>query len=474
MKTIITVIGGGSVNWMPTLMRDVYMLDSLKGGEIRLFDPCTERTEAVAGMLRQFNKQQNKDFQITVHADRKAALASAKIVISTFSPGGIDGLHYDLEVPVKYGVVQPVSCTIGPAGISNSIRTVPEAFQLVEDMEAVCPGAWLLSETNPMTAVTMAMNMAAKTVKVIGMCHEFHAFGELSRAIFGFNPPEELNLYDYLYRWLPEQGFDFTVCGINHFIWLTEAKLNGKDALDIPREYAAKNQLRLAKSSWKSPFDNWAPRTSEEDFNLYPWENEWQAKLEACRQWDYLSIGGDRHMIEFIPSLCNVRNGFGMQYGVNKTTGDHRKHLMEMRLKTIQNYASGAESIEWKKSPEELTCVIQGILENKPMPCIVNLPNKGQIENLPIDAIVETFATVDASGIKPKPSGKLPEVMAVWARLHLAVVDLTVKAGMEGSRQHLIEALSLDPLCGQMDFRDIPKLADDLLNATREWLPRFQ
>jgi alpha-galactosidase len=162
-----------------------------------------------------------------------------------------------------------------------------------------------------------------------------------------------------------------------------------------------------------------------------------------------------------------------MQYGVNKTTGDHRKHLMEMRLRTIQRLAAGEEQIKWLKSPEEFTFVMEGILKNEPVQAIINMPNQGQIENLPTGAVVEIFATVDANGIRPKASGKLPETMAAWARLHLQVIDFTVRAGLEGSRPLLLEALSLDPLCQQLDFREISSLADDILRATRKWLPRF-
>ena len=48
---ILTVIGGGSSQWMKSLMRDVYLLDEVDGGEIRLVDPKGENVEAEAGCL---------------------------------------------------------------------------------------------------------------------------------------------------------------------------------------------------------------------------------------------------------------------------------------------------------------------------------------------------------------------------------------------------------------------------------------
>jgi len=485
METKIAVIGGGSVNWMPTLMRDVYMMEGVDGGEIRLIDPDIERAEAVASMLNQFNKQRNKEFKISVVPNRREGLDGVDMAISTFCPGGIEAYHYDLEVPVKYGIQQPVSGTVGPCGIYNALRTVSVANEVIQDMEEMCPGAWMLSETNPMTAVTDAMNRAAKTVKVIGMCHEFHAFGQLSKAIFGFRPPKDIHLLKYLYEWLADNGFEYTIAGINHFIWLTQASLNGNDALPMVREFAAnnKNNLDVVKKileeegddEHKQPeFENWAQRTEEGEFELYPWENHWEAKLAAARRFGHLSIGGDRHMIEFIPSFCNMHNGFGMQYGVVKTTGDHRKHLMDIRLDEIKQYGTGEKQITWNPSPEELTVVMEGILFNKDVPCIVNLPNKGQISNLPEGAIVETFATVNGDTVTPTPSGDLPEPMASYARLHLEVIRLTIEAGLEADRSKLLQALSLDPLCQTIDFNMHEAMADDMIKATRKWLPRWK
>ena len=51
----IAVIGGGSVNWMKALMKDLYLLDEASGGEIRLMDPNLSDTRAVAAMLRKGN-----------------------------------------------------------------------------------------------------------------------------------------------------------------------------------------------------------------------------------------------------------------------------------------------------------------------------------------------------------------------------------------------------------------------------------
>ena len=48
MKIKIAIIGGGSVNWMRVLMKDIYTLRGVEGGEIRLVDPNIPHVTSVA------------------------------------------------------------------------------------------------------------------------------------------------------------------------------------------------------------------------------------------------------------------------------------------------------------------------------------------------------------------------------------------------------------------------------------------
>ena len=459
MKLTLTVIGGGSVNWMRGLMRDVYLLDEVEGGEIRLVDPNIEHVEAVADMLRAFNRARGKEYAVSVVADRREALSGADFVMTTFSPGAMDAFFNDLELPIKYGIRQPVSMTVGPCGVSASLRTVPVAYEIVRDMEELCPGAWLLNVTNPMSAVTRAMYQAAESVHVVGMCHEFHSFSGHAGTILGLPKPDGMETLDYLYRWLPEQGLDYTVAGLNHFIWLTEARLNGEDVLPRIRAYAQTH-------------DEIVPEDAVEEA-VSPWHNRHAAKLAYCRQFGYLPLAGDRHLIEFWPSLCNLRNGFGMSYGVHKTTVDGRRHMKANQLADIRRIANDEQEVDWTPSAEEMTEIMRAIVSGGTTPCIVNMPNQGQLGNMPEGAVVETLATISAEGIVPKPSGDLPGAVGSLCRLHADVHDLTVRAGLQGNRDLFVQALALDPLSAGADFAEIGALADDLLRANREWLPRF-
>lgn len=461
MEIKLAVIGGGSVNWMKALMKDIYLLEEATGGEIRLMDPNLDDALAVGGMLEAMNRIKGRNYRVVVTDDRRKALAGADFVMSTFSPGSMDAFWNDLEIPVKYGIQLPVSMTVGIPGISAALRAVPVAFDLVRDMEELCPDAWLLNVTNPMSAVTRAMNLAAESVRVVGMCHEFHAFGKYIGPMLGLRRPAGMDVLTYLYRWLPEQGFDYTVAGLNHFIWLTRANLNGTDVLPVIREYCRTHEA-LGVEEW----NHGAQATT-----VYP--NTGEVKFALCRQFGLLPLAGDRHLTEFLPSLCNLRNGFASGYNVRKTTVDRRRSLRRDNLESVRRIACGEEEIDWGRSGEEMTEILRAILNGSDTTAIVNMPNQGQIRNLPRGTIVETLATVGRKGMVPKLSGDLPGAVGTLCRLHADIHEMTVQAALAGDRDLLVQAMGLDPSSAGADFRELPALAEELLEANRSWLPRF-
>lgn len=460
MKIKIAVIGGGSVNWMRGLMRDIYLMDAADGGEIRLVDPNVEHVTSVRNMLLKFNEKTGKDFSISIVEDRKDALRGCDFVLTTFSPGAMDAFFNDLEIPVKYGVRLPVSMTCGISGISAAIRTVPVAYEIAQDMEQVCPGAVLLNVTNPMTAVTKAFNIPARTITVYGICHEIFSLRRFTEKIFGITMPQGMRIGTYLYSYLHEQGFDYTVAGLNHYIWLTKAAYHGEDVIGKIRQFA------MEHDGLEDLPENYQATNS--------YSNNCQAKLALCRQFGYLPIPGDRHLIEFMSSLCNNQNGFGMEYGVLKTTVDSRRLDKVMQKKDIDDIASGAKEVSLYRSGEDIADIMQSYIEKTELITVCNRPNIGQISNLPEGAIVETLVKKEKDGtITPLPAGDLPRPIHHLCYLHTGIIEMAVEAALKGDRELLIEAMSIDPSTGTMDFSKIPQLCDDLLMANRKWLPRF-
>jgi alpha-galactosidase len=100
-----------------------------------------------------------------------------------------------------------------------------------------------------------------------------------------------------------------------------------------------------------------------------------------------------------------------------------------------------------------------------------NLPNVGQIANLPLGATVETPVIVDGAGIHPVHMGVLPEPIAELCRREIATAQLGVDAAIEGNRETALQCLLLDPVI--TDIETGRKILDDYLTSCKEYLPQF-
>src|SRR3954466_9394152 len=110
-------------------------------------------------------------FTVEATTDLAHGVSRAEFVIVTITTGGLEAMRRDLHRQRKYGIYQSVGDTVGPGGLSRALRNIPVMVEIARTIERVCPDAWLLNLTNPMTTLTRAI---AKTteLKVIGLCHE--------------------------------------------------------------------------------------------------------------------------------------------------------------------------------------------------------------------------------------------------------------------------------------------------------------
>jgi 6-phospho-beta-glucosidase len=102
---------------------------------------------------------------------------------------------------------------------------------------------------------------------------------------------------------------------------------------------------------------------------------------------------------------------------------------------------------------------------------VVDMRNDGAIPGLPDDAVVETTAVVDAGGAHPLPQRALSPEMLGLVQHAKGYERLAVKAACSGSRDDVVRALLANPLVGQYPLA--ADLADDVLGANRQHLPRF-
>jgi len=438
-RTRICFVGGGSYNWMPKLLGDLALERELSG-TIVLHDINPTALNDIQAYGRKLMATTGAEFNIETTTDLERGLDGAEFVVVTITTGGLETMRLDLEIPERYGIYQSVGDTVGPGGLSRALRNVPVLVQIAKTMERVCPDAWMLNLTNPLTVLTRAVSLTT-SVKVMGLCHElFGVRGALIR-MFGGTPDD----------------FQWRVAGINHLIWLLDMTIRGQDGLAMVRDFVSSGKsvpLPPSRGAWHEPF-----------------VDRWQLKLKLFELYGALPAAGDRHLAEFFSWCLTDATQRGADLGVLLTSIADRQQQVGSARAAVRAAIEG-EFPEVVRSPEATADIIAAVANGRSTRTIVNLPNTRQIDNLPRGAVVETLAEITSAGAFPHTVGALPLGVLSTLEPHVANQELIVHAALTGDRQLALQAIVNDPLVASLDIAR--SLLDDLLEAHAPLLPLFK
>ena len=446
----VTIVGGGSNQWAPKLVTDLLAVPALADLELVLEDLDAERAERIGAYARLANGAMGTKAVVTTTTDQRRALDGADFVVVTISTGGFESMAVDIDVPARHGIVQSVGDTVGPGGISRSLRNVPVLVGIARDMERRCPDAWMLNITNPMTCLTRAVRRET-SVKAVGLCHEVgHACMDLAIAL---GKPHDL--------------VRPMVAGVNHFPLVTSLDVDGADGLRLLRSMledlggVAAVRQGIEAGAAHEPF-------SVEDFaarNIL--------KLALLERTGTLPAAGDRHLAEFVPSVLTERSGWGRTWGIEPTPISRRVEHEAEYLAEVEDVLAGRAEVATWDSGELVAPVIDSLITGTRRELPLNIPNAGQCAGLPGDVVVESMCVVDDEGIRGRDVLTLPPPVAELVRRHVAVQELTVEAALTGDRRLVHAAVALDPLAGRGDLSDTEAMVEELLEGTSRWLPQF-
>jgi alpha-galactosidase len=138
----------------------------------------------------------------------------------------------------------------------------------------------------------------------------------------------------------------------------------------------------------------------------------------------------------------------------------------------IPQVAAGHYTEPEEAAAEYAPQVIHSLVTGSELTIQATVPNIGLISNLPPDAAVEAPCIIDGAGARPLPVGDLPPQCAALNRAFLAVVDLTVRAAIEGHPEHIRHAMMADPnTAASLPVEAIWQLADEMVDAHGDRLP---
>jgi alpha-galactosidase len=126
------------------------------------------------------------------------------------------------------------------------------------------------------------------------------------------------------------------------------------------------------------------------------------------------------------------------------------------------------------KSHEFAAEMMNAVVTDRPFTAYGNLPNRGQIPQLPMGAAVETPCLVDMNGVQPSVVTDIPPQLVALMRTQINVQELTVRALLDENPEHIYHAAMMDPhTAAELDLRQIRSLVNDLLAAHGDWLPAW-
>ena len=196
-----------------------------------------------------------------------------------------------------------------------------------------------------------------------------------------------------------------------------------------------------------------------------------QVKFELFRRWGVLPAAGDRHLVEFVPGFTRSPEEL-FRWGVIRTPISYRKQRwVDAREETLdilagrtpfELYASGEEGVEQMRALVGLGSLVTN----------VNMPNVGQITNLPREAVVETNAHFSRDQVRPLVAGALPPGPQGIIAQHVANQETIIEAALRRDKDLAFQAIYNDP-ANRLPVDKAWTMFCEMLDATRDALPGF-
>ena len=101
----------------------------------------------------------------------------------------------------------------------------------------------------------------------------------------------------------------------------------------------------------------------------------------------------------------------------------------------------------------------------------VNLPNRGQIPNLPLDAVVETNAYFTAGQLTPVFAGAIPMGVNSLVSKIVSIQEEVLKGIFAEDYERVFNAFIQDPNV-QLDIDTARTMFDEMLEKTKKYLPK--
>jgi len=426
----IAMIGAGSVVFSRNLTGDILQIPEFKDCTITYMDVDKERLEVAGALCRKVATAVGAKPTIETTMDRRKALKGADFVINMVQIGGFNSTLVDFEIPRKYGLNFTIADTTGPGGLFRALRTFPMLSGMVQDMMELCPRAFLLNYSNPMS-MNMQTVFRTSDIRAVGLCHSVQG------------------TFDQLMRYIGEDPtkVTFECAGINHMAFYTRLE---KDGVDLyPRLFKAMEDPKIFGGN--------------------------KVRFELMKRLGHFITESSEHNAEYNAFFIPHGKEQIAKFGIPIDEYLRRCDGIVDEFERLRVFARSKEPMPTVcQSHEYCSIIMASIVTGRPSVIYGNLPNGGTISNLPRTAIVEAPTLVDRTGMHHAQVGELPPQLIGYMQPHVTQHELFIRAATEGRRDHVYQACMFDPLtAATLPMDKITEMCDEMIAAYGDELPKL-
>ena len=432
----IVLIGAGSSQFGLGTVSDIFKSNILKDCNITLHDINKKALEKTRNTAEKYKKDFNANCKIEATTNRKEALKDADYCLISIEVGDRFELwDQDWKIPLQYGFKQIYGENGGPGGLFHSLRITPAIIEICEDINEICPEAFVFNYSNPMQRICHAVTTKFPNMKFIGLCHEI---ASMERQLPTLMETDFSNI-------------EIKAGGLNHFSILLEAKYKDTNEDGYP---TIRNNFDKYYSSLVNEHD---------DYHRSKPGGERGVFFELYKTYGYLPITTDSHLGEYL------------QWGYSVADHDAISHFYNKYKEHCLSFHSDKVSKEHFFDPNDLTMrerivpIIESIIDDKNMvEDAVNIPNNNFIDNLPKDIVVEVPAVINKNGVQGQRLDDYPANFGSLLNNQASTIQLTTEAILNKSRHNVYLALLADPIVDNASSAE--KLIDTMIEFQKEFL----
>ncbi|MEY1578521.1 6-phospho-beta-glucosidase [Providencia manganoxydans] len=436
-KLKVVTIGGGS-SYTPELIEGfIKRYHDLPISELWLVDieEGQEKLDIIYELSLRMIKNANIPLKLYKTLDRQQALKDADFVTTQFRVGLLKAREKDEVIPLSYGYLGQE--TNGAGGLFKGLRTIPVIFDIIKDVEELCPDAWIINFTNPAGMLTEAVYRHTNFKRFIGVCNVPIGMKMFITDVLGLTKENQLSI---------------DLFGLNHMVFIKNITVDGVSRFDevlngiISKAYSTNS----VKNITGLPFDSGLLSA---------------LKLIPCSYLQYYFKHKEMLVIEMAEFYKEGTRAQVVQKLEKELFELYKDPELKVKPKQLESRGGAYYS--------DAACeVINAIYNDKQTEHYVNIPHYGHINNIPADWVIEVTSKLGRDGAIPSERITYFDEKVLGLIYAIKEYEIaTTHAAINGDFNEILLAMNLNPLINSDN--DARQMAKDLLLAHKYYLPNF-